>query len=51
MLLGLYHSIYRADDQVPSQYHIQSVTAAHVPVCRLRKLADGEVADLYINRF
>jgi transcriptional regulator with XRE-family HTH domain len=47
----LYNSIYRADDQVLVNTHIQGVTAAHAPVWHLRKLAGGELAGLYIDSF
>jgi transcriptional regulator with XRE-family HTH domain len=47
----LYNSIYRADDQVLVNTHIQGVTAAHAPVWHLRKLAGGELASLYIDSF
>jgi transcriptional regulator with XRE-family HTH domain len=47
----LYNSIYRADDQVLVNTHIQGVSAAHAPVWHLRKLAGGELASLYIDSF
>ena len=47
----LYNSIYRADDQVLVNTHIQGVTATHAPVWHLRKLAGGELAALYIDSF
>jgi transcriptional regulator with XRE-family HTH domain len=47
----LYNSIYRADDQVLVNTHIQGVTAAYAPVWHLRKLAGGELTALYIDSF
>lgn len=47
----LYNSIYRADDQVLVNTHIQGVTAPHAPVWHLRKLAGGELTALYIDSF
>jgi len=47
----LYNSIYRADDQVLVNTHIQGLTAAYAPVWHLRKLAGGELAALYIDSF
>jgi len=47
----LYNSIYRADDQVLVNTHIQGLTAAYAPVWHLRKLAGGELTALYIDSF
>jgi transcriptional regulator with XRE-family HTH domain len=47
----LYNSIYRADDQVLVNTHIQGITAAYAPVWHLRKLAGGEITSLYIDSF
>jgi transcriptional regulator with XRE-family HTH domain len=47
----LYNSIYRADDELLVNAHIQGLTAAHAPVWHLRKLSGGEIADLYLDSF
>jgi len=47
----LYNSIYRADDQLLVNTHIQGLTASFAPVWHLRKLAGGELASLYIESF
>lgn len=47
----LYNSIYRGDDQVLVNTHIQGLSAAYAPVWHLRKLAGGELAGLYIDCF
>lgn len=47
----LYNSVYRADDQVLVNTHIQGLTAAHAPVWHLRKLAGGELTALYMDSF
>jgi transcriptional regulator with XRE-family HTH domain len=47
----LYNSIYRADDQLLVNTHIQGLTASHNPVWHLRKLAGGELAGLYMESF
>lgn len=47
----LYNSIYRADDQLLVNAHIQGRTAAHAPVWHLRKLSGGEIADMYLDSF
>lgn len=47
----LYNSIYRGDDQLLVNTHIQGLTAAHAPVWHLRKLAGGEIAGLYLDSF
>ncbi len=47
----LYNSIYRADDQLLVNTHIQGLTAAHAPVWHLRKLPGGEITGMYIDSF
>jgi transcriptional regulator with XRE-family HTH domain len=47
----LYNSIYRGDDQVLVNTHIQGLSAPYAPVWHLRKLAGGELAGLYIDCF
>jgi transcriptional regulator with XRE-family HTH domain len=47
----LYNSIYRADDQVLVNTHIQGLSAAYAPVWHLRKLAGGELTGLYFDSF
>lgn len=47
----LYNSIYRGDDQVLVNTHIQGLSAPYAPVWHLRKLAGGELAGLYIDSF
>ena len=47
----LYNSIYRADDQLLVNMHIQGLPASHNPVWHLRKLAGGELAGLYMESF
>ena len=47
----LYNSIYRADDQVLVNTHIQGLSAPYAPVWHLRKLAGGELTGMYIDSF
>jgi transcriptional regulator with XRE-family HTH domain len=47
----LYNSIYRGDDQVLVNTHIQGLSAAYAPVWHLRKLAGGELTGLYVDSF
>ena len=47
----LYNSIYRADDQLLVNTHIQGLPAAHAPVWHLRKLPGGELTALYLDSF
>jgi len=47
----LYNSIYRADDQLLVNTHIQGLSAAYNPVWHLRKLPGGELAGLYLESF
>jgi predicted nucleic acid-binding protein len=44
-------SIYRADDQVLVNTHIQGLAAAQAPVWHLHKLAGGELTSLYLDSF
>jgi transcriptional regulator with XRE-family HTH domain len=47
----LYNSIYRGDDQILVNTHIQGVPAAQAPVWQLRKLPGGELTGMYIDSF
>ena len=47
----LYNSIYRADNQLLVNTHLQGLTAAHAPVWHLRKLLGGELAESYLDSF
>jgi hypothetical protein len=47
----LYNSIYRADDQLLVNTHIQGIVAARAPLWHLRKVAGGEIAAIYMESF
>ena len=47
----LYNSIYRGDDQVLVNTHIQGLSAPYAPVWHLRKLAGGQLTGMYIDSF
>jgi transcriptional regulator with XRE-family HTH domain len=47
----LYNSIYRADDQLLVNTHVQGVVAARAPLWHLRKVAGGEIAATYLESF
>ena len=45
----LYNSIYRADDQLLVNTHVQGIEAARAPLWHLRKIAGGELAAVYLE--
>jgi hypothetical protein len=47
----LYNSIYRADDQLLVNTHIQGLSAAFAPIWHFRKLPGGELAAVYLESF
>ena len=47
----LYNSIYRADDQLLVNTHVQGIEAARAPLWHLRKVAGGELAAVYLESF
>ncbi len=47
----LYNSIYRADDQLLVNTHVQGIEAARAPLWHLRKIAGGELAAVYLESF
>ena len=47
----LYNSIYRADDEMLVNQHAYGVPAADAPVSHLRRAADGEMFEAYIDSF
>jgi len=47
----LYNSIYRADDQLLVNTHVQGIVAARAPLWHLRKIAGGEIAATYLESF
>ncbi|GAA2415682.1 DUF5919 domain-containing protein [Actinomadura vinacea] len=47
----LYNSIYRADDQLLINTHVYGVTAPHAPVWHLRRIAGGELVNIYLESF
>jgi transcriptional regulator with XRE-family HTH domain len=47
----LYNSIYRADDQLLVNTHVQGMPAANAPLWHLRKIAGGQFAAVYLDSF
>jgi transcriptional regulator with XRE-family HTH domain len=47
----LYNSIYRADDQLLVNTHVQGMPAARAPLWHLRKIAGGQFAAVYLDSF
>ena len=47
----LYNSIYRADDQLLVNTHVQGIEAARAPLWHLHKIAGGELAAVYLESF
>ena len=47
----LYHSIYRADDQLLVNQHAYGIPAAQAPVYHLRKLGGAAMFELYMESF
>jgi transcriptional regulator with XRE-family HTH domain len=47
----LYHSTYRADDQLLVNQHTYGIPAAHAPVFCLRNSGTGEITALYSDSF
>jgi transcriptional regulator with XRE-family HTH domain len=47
----LYNSIYRADDQLLVNTHIQGLSTSFAPVWHFRKLVGGEFASVYMESF
>jgi transcriptional regulator with XRE-family HTH domain len=47
----LYNSIYRGDDQLLVNTHVQGLPAARAPLWHLRKIAGGQLAAVYLESF
>ena len=47
----LYNSIYWSDDEIFANQHAYGTSAAHTPVFRLHKSADGDMAATYLDSF
>ena len=47
----LYNSIYRGDDQLLVNTHVQGMPAANAPLWHLRKIAGGQFAAVYLDSF
>ena len=47
----LYNSIYRADDEMLVNQHAYGVPASDAPVSHLRRAADGEMFEAYLDSF
>jgi transcriptional regulator with XRE-family HTH domain len=47
----LYNSIYRGDDQLLVNTHVQGMPAANAPLWHLRKIAGGQFAAVYLESF
>ncbi len=47
----LYNSIYRADSQLLVNTHVYGMIAAQAPAWHLRKVAGGELAQVYLESF
>ena len=47
----LYNSIYRGDDQLLVNTHVQGLPAASAPLWHLRKIAGGQFAAVYLESF
>jgi transcriptional regulator with XRE-family HTH domain len=47
----LYNSIYRGDDQLLVNTHVQGMPAARAPLWHLRKIAGGQFAAVYLDSF
>ena len=47
----LYNSIYRGDDQLLVNTHVQGMAAARAPLWHLRKVSGGEFAAVYLESF
>jgi transcriptional regulator with XRE-family HTH domain len=47
----LYNSIYRGDDQLLVNTHVQGLPAANAPLWHLRKIPGGEFAAVYLESF
>jgi transcriptional regulator with XRE-family HTH domain len=47
----LYNSIYRGDDQLLVNSHVQGLPAARAPLWHLRRIAGGQLAAVYLESF
>jgi transcriptional regulator with XRE-family HTH domain len=47
----LYNSIYRADDELLVNTHIQGMPATRAPLWHLRRVAGGELVSMYLESF
>jgi len=47
----LYNSIYRADDHLLVNSHVQGLPAARAPLWHLRRIAGGQLAAVYLESF
>ena len=47
----LYNSIYRADEQFLINMHVYGVPASNAPFMHLRRVAGGDIANMYETSF
>ena len=47
----LYNSIYRGDDHLLVNSHVQGLPAARAPLWHLRRIAGGQLAAVYLESF
>lgn len=47
----LYTSIYRADDELLVNLHAYGITASNAPILHVRKIADEDLANTYLDSF